>query len=199
MTLSTYPLRTRLLGLACLVVASVAGAAGSEPASAPLVAPGDTRFDAVDRLAITNLIGAMIRALDEGDEALLASTLAPEFCAEYRIPGSPASKVSGSDNFRAMMAARFEDSRNGGVRRRHISSPPLFLEQGAESARVAVHLLNCTSTHGKDWHPFISALAEFRAVKRCGIWTFSAMMEAPDASMDLLAGHPPRGAEPPSQ
>jgi len=195
MTLFMHALRTGLLGLACLLAVPAMRTRGAEPASAPTVAPGDTGFDAVDRIAITNLIGAMVRALDEGDVELLASTLAPEFCADYRIPGSPASRVSGRDKFQSMMAGRFEESRKSGVRRRHISSPPVFLEQGPDSARAAVHLLSCVSTHGGDWHPFFSALAEFRAVKQGGIWTLSAMMEAPDTSLNVPVGHPIRGSD----
>lgn len=185
MSIPTHPLLTGLLGLACLMADSAARAEAPEPARAPTVAPGDTRFNAADRLAIINLFGAMVRGLDERDLDLLASTVAPEFSAEYRVPGSPSLKVSGRDDFRAMMAKRFENFENSGVRRRHIISPPFFMEQTADTAHVTIHFLNCTSTHGKDWHPFVSATAEFHAVKRDGVWMFTRQTEIPDVVLDL--------------
>ncbi len=183
---SARSLRTGLLGLACLLAGSAARAdATKQPARTPIVSPGDTRFDTVDRLAIINLFGAMVRGIDEQDVGLLVSTVAPDFCAEYRVPGSPALKVSGRENFRAMMTKRFEFLENAGIRRRHIISPPFFLEQTPDSAHVTIHFLNCTSTHGKDWHPFISALGEFRLAKRDGVWMFTSQIELPDVALDL--------------
>lgn len=174
------------LPILCLLLIGCATAIAQPPASpAPASLPGDTRFDAADRLAITNLFGAMVRGIDEHDLDLLVSTVAPDFCAEYRIPGSPVFKVSGREHFRAMMAKRFELLENAGIRRRHIISPPFFQEQTPDSAHVTIHFLNCTSTRGKDWHPFISAAGEFRVVKRDGIWMFSSQIEVPDTTLDL--------------
>lgn len=147
--------------------------------------PGDTRFDPADRLAITNLFGAMVRGLDERDIEILGATVAPEFAAEYRVPGSPVAEVSGRDRFLAMMAERFKIFDEQGIRRRHILSPPLFLEQTPDSAHVAIHFLTCTTTAGKDWRPFASSLGEFWAVKRSGVWAFTKQLEVPDASLDL--------------
>jgi len=172
--------------LCLLLIGGAAAAIAQPPASpAPATPPGDTRFDATNRLAITNLFGAMIRGLDERDLTLLVSTVAPEFWAEYRVPGSPHYKVAGRDNFRAMMAKRFKNFEKSGVRRRHIITPPFFIEQTPDSARVTIHFLTCTATNGKDWHPFASAVAEFCAVKRDGVWTFTSQIEIPDTALDL--------------
>jgi hypothetical protein len=189
-----------ILPVLCLLLIGGAAAIAQPPASpTPATPPGDTRFDAADRLAITNLFGGMVRGLDERDLDLLVSTVAPDFWAEYRIPGSPVYKVSGRDNFRSMMAKRFELFENAGIRRRHIISPPFFLEQTPASAHVTIHFLNCTSTHGKDWHPFISAVGEFRAVKRDGAWMFTSQIEVPDVALDLPASTLLPGLEPASK
>jgi len=127
----------------------------------------------------------MIRGLDEQELDLLVSTVTPDFWAEYRIPGSPVLKVTGRDAFRAMMAQRFEILKKSGIQRRHIITPPYFLEQTPETARVSIHFLNCTSTQKKNWHPFVSAQAHFQVIKREGVWQFSSQIENTDIPLDL--------------
>lgn len=184
----------------CLLLIGSAAAFAQPPASpTPATPPGDTRFDPTDRLAITNLFGAMVRGLDERDLDLLVSTVAPDFWAEYRVPGSPVCKVTGRDNFRSMMAKRFEKFEKSGVRRRHIITPPFFIGQTADSACVTIHFLTCTTTNGKDWHPFVSAVAEFHALKQDGIWMFTSQIEIPDSALDLPLTTLLPGIAPPAQ
>ncbi len=179
------PCKSMKLPLLCLLLVGSSAAIAQPPASpAAVTPPGNTRFDASDRLAITNLFGAMVCGLDTRDPDLLASTVAPEFWAEYRVPGSPTLKVTGRDNFRAMAAKRFENFEKSGVRRRHIVAPPFFTEQTPDSARVSIYFLICTATNGKDWHPFASAIGEFCAVKRDGVWMFTSQIETPDGALD---------------
>ena len=159
-------------------------AAASEPVDGASTI-GSTDFNVTDRLAITNLFGAMIYGLDEKRLDLLVGTVTPEFEAEYHVPGSPTITVTGRDAFEKMMAARFENFKRMGVHRRHIITPPFFLEQTPTSARVIIHILNCTMTHRENWHPFVSALGEFQVAKRNGVWAFTHQIESVDSSMDL--------------
>ena len=159
-------------------------AAASEPVDGASPT-GTTFFDVADRLAITNLFGAMIYGLDEKRLDLLVGTVAPEFTAEYHIPGSPTITVTGRDEFEKMMAARFENFRRIGINRRHIITPPYFLEQTPTSARVIIHILNCTMTHRENWRPFVSAVGEFQVTKRNGVWAFTHQIESTDFGMDL--------------
>ena len=167
-----------LLGLA------LQPAMASEPVDE--VSPaGITSFDVADRLAITNLFGAMIYGLDEKRLDLFIETLAPEFGAEYHIPGNPTITVTGRDALEKMMAARYENYTRMGVRRRHIITPPYFLEQTANTARVVIHILSCTMTHRKSWQPITSARGEFQLAKRNGVWAFTHQIETVDSFMDL--------------
>ena len=159
-------------------------AAASEPVDGASPA-GTTSFDVADRLAITNLFGAMIYGLDEKRLDLFIETLAPEFGAEYHIPGNPTIIITGRDALEKMMAARFENYTRMGVRRRHIITPPYFLEQTATTARVVIHILNCTMTHRKSWQPITSALGEFQLAKRNGVWAFTHQIETVDSFLDL--------------
>ena len=185
--------------LCLLLIGSTAAMAQPAASPAPATRPGDTHFDAADRLAITNLFGAMAGGLDKLDPDLLASTVAPEFWAEYRVPGSPTLKVTGRDNFLAMATKRFENFEKSGVRRRHIIAPPFFIEQTPDSARVSISFLICTATNGKDWHPFASAVGEFSAVKRDGVWMFTSQIEIPDAALDLPLSTLLPGLSPPAR
>ena len=167
-----------LLGLVLQPARAAAPANGVPPT-------GTTAFDVADRLAITNLFGAMIYGLDEKRLDLLIETIAPEFEAEYHVPGSPTIIVTGREAFEKMMATRFENFRRMGVNRRHIITPPYFLEQTPTSARVIIHILNCTMTHRENWRPFVSAVGEFQVAKRNGVWAFTHQIESTDTSMDL--------------
>ena len=159
-------------------------AAASEPVDGASPT-GTSTFNVADRLAITNLFGAMIYGLDEKRLDLLVGTVAPEFEAEYHVPGSPKITVTGRDAFEKMMAARFENFKRMGINRRHIITPPYFLEQTASTARVVIHILNCTMTHRENWRPFVSALGEFQLSKRNGVWAFTHQIESADYGMDL--------------
>ena len=144
-----------------------------------------TAFDVADRLAITNLLSALIYAIDEKRLDLLVGTMAPEFEVEYHFPGNPKITISGREAFEEMMTARFENFKRMGIHRRHIISPPYFLEQTPTSARVIVHVLICTMTHREHWRPLVSALGEFQLAKRNGVWAFTHQIESLDSSVDL--------------
>ena len=147
--------------------------------------PGATGFDATDRLAITNLLGAMIYGIDSSNVELLVSTLAEEFIVDYQVPGSAVVTVTGRDAFKKMITQRFENLKKEGIRRRHIVTPPFFMEQTADTAYIMTHILNCTMTDGKNWHPFVSALGIFRVVKRNGCWAFLSQVESVDIPLDI--------------
>ena len=146
---------------------------------------GETDFNVTDRLAITNLLGAIVYGFDEMRLGVLISTLAPEFTAEYQIPGSPTAKIAGRDSFEKVIAKRFEIFKNEGVRRRHIVSPPFFLEQTSDQACVIIHFLACTSTDYKNWHPTHSTSAEFRVAKKDGKWLFTSEIERCDCEIEI--------------
>ena len=148
-------------------------------------ASGNTSFNVADRLAITNLFGAMIYGLDEKLLDQIIGTLAPEFEAEYLIPGVPVQKVTGRAEFEKMMSRRFDNFKADGIQRRHIITAPYFLEQTADSAHVVIHILNCTMKNHENWHPFVSAIGEFRAIKRDGVWAFIHQIETVDTRMDM--------------
>ena len=164
-----------------LVFLTLVASAGQP--TAPL--SGNTSFDVADRLAITNLFGAMIYGLDEKLLDQIMGTLAPDFEAEYKIPGEQVQKVSGRDAFEKMMSRRFENFKAEGIQRRHIITAPYFLEQTADSARVVIHILNCTMTNHENWHPFVSAMGEFRVAKRDGVWAFTHQIEVVDSKLDM--------------
>lgn len=147
--------------------------------------PGATDFDAKDRLAITNLLGAMIYAIDSDNVDLLISTLAEEYTIEYHVPGSAVVNVAGRDAFKKMITQRNENLKKDGIRRRHIVTPPFFIEQTADTAHIAIHILNCTMTDQKNWHPFMSAMSILRVVKRNGCWAFLSQIETTDTAMDI--------------
>ena len=168
--------------LSLILLFAIHPASAEEPTAPPT---GNTSFNVADRLAITNLFGAMIYGLDEKRLDKIIETLAPEFEAEYRIPGEPVQKVTGRDNFEKMMARRFENFKADGIQRRHIITAPYFLEQTSDSALVVIHIINCTMTNHENWHPFVSALGEFRAIKRDGAWTFIHQVESVDSQMDM--------------
>lgn len=147
--------------------------------------PGATDFDATDRLAITNLLGAMIYAIDSSNVDLLISTLAEEYTIEYQVPGSAIVNVTGRDAFKKMITQRFVNLKKDGMRRRHIVTPPFFMEQTADTAHIVIHILNCTMVDQKNWHPFMSAISIFRVVKRNGCWAFISQIEITDIPMDV--------------
>ena len=153
--------------------------------AAPAEPPGATAFNAADRAALTNLLGAFIDAMDERNVDLLIQYQVPEFSAEYRVFGSPGVKVVGRDNFKEMIAKRFAYLDAQGVGRRHIFTPPFFVEQTEDSARIVIQFLVCSSTHGLNWHPISSARGEFGAVKKAGVWYFNSFAERTDAGLDL--------------
>ncbi|MFZ4537581.1 nuclear transport factor 2 family protein [Propionivibrio sp.] len=159
-------------------------AAASEPADGASPT-GSTDFNVADRLAITNLFGAMIYGLDEKRLDLLVGTVAPEFVAEFNILDNPTITVTGRDAFEKMMAARFENFRRMGIHRRHITSTPYFIEQTSTTAHVFIHILNCSMTNRENWRPVDSALGEFKLAKRNGVWAFTHQIESVDSSMDI--------------
>jgi len=112
-------------------------------------------------------------------------TVTADFEAEYKIPGELGHKVSGRDAFEKMMAARFAFFKAEGVHRRHVITAPYFLEQTADSARVLINILVCTTTNHEKWHPFASAMAEFRVAKRDGVWAFTHQIEVTDSKLDM--------------
>ncbi|MFZ4537584.1 nuclear transport factor 2 family protein [Propionivibrio sp.] len=172
-------------GLAC---SALCLAAASAPDAAPAQAvsqPGTTAFNAADRMAITNLLGAFIDAMDERNVDLLIQYQTPEFTAEYHVFGSPSVTVVGRENFRAMIAKRFAYFETQGIGRRHIFTPPFFRKQTESSARIVIQYLVTSSTHGQNWRPTSSAKAEFGAVKRAGVWYFDSFTERTDAALDL--------------
>lgn len=146
---------------------------------------GGVKFDATDRLAITNAIFAMTRALDEKDVDLLLAQLTPDFCVEYLVPKSDAASLKGRENFGKMMAQRFENQVAIGMNRRHIFTPLFFIEQTADTARVLLHVITCTAIHQTDWHPFSSAKVEFWLRKENDIWLVYRQFETLDCPLDL--------------
>ena len=165
---------------------ALAETSNSEPASAePSMPPGAIGFNGDDRLAITNLVAAHFFAIEQKLPDLLAQVVAPEFTAEYFFPGTPPLKIVGRDQYREVSANRFVTYQQDGIQRRHIITAPLFVEQTTDSARFFVNILNCTTTKGQHWHPFASAISEFRAIKRGGVWYLYSQIETVDAPMDI--------------
>lgn len=178
----------------CLLVCGVFLQAGLDPASATANAnqatdnsmqAGQTKFNAADRFAITNVIMAMTNGLDEKNLKQLTSNLTPEFSVEYRLPGFNPIKIDGRDNFGKMMAKRFENLNADGIERRHIISPLYFIEQSSNSARILIQIITCSATYRANWFPMSSAKVEFQLVKHDDLWLCSRQLETLDCPLDL--------------
>ena len=151
------------------------------------VAPGDTRFDLADRLAITNMLTALVYNLDEERLDQILPMMVPEFTAEFRVFGEPIKKLVGRDKYEEAMAKRFAFFKRDGITRRKVITPPYFIEQTQESAHFVMQFLNSSATNGANWRPIFSAVAEFRAAKRSGVWYFTSLIEITDSAVDLPA------------
>ena len=172
--------------VASLVLASALACSPLCLAAPPLESrpPGTTTFNAADRMAITNLLSAFIDALDERNVDLLSQYQTPEFSAEYSFVGAPRVTIAGCDSFGAMIGKRFAYFDARGIGRRHVFSPPLFVEQTEDSARIVIQFLVTSSTHGQSWRPISSGRSEFGAVKTAGVWYFNSLVERTDGALD---------------
>ncbi len=133
---------------------------------------GGVAFDAADRLAIINLLGAYAYTYDQNqlDEFRTLFTASPDLGLRLR-DGTALSQ--GIDTVMELLALRKGEFAAQGNQRRHALNSYWFSSQTAEEATGRCYFQVFAILDGGAPSPDLTGCYEFTAVKDEGVWRFS--------------------------
>jgi hypothetical protein len=179
------PLRIAVIAVGLLVAlpGSAADQKTAEAANSPSAsAPGDTSFDAADRLAIVNLFGAYAQAYDAGkpDEFLAVFT----DDVELKYMSGDKLVAEGLAQVTAAMPGRMKAFAAANIQRRHALTSQLFSGQTDRAASGRLYFQVFSIAGGGAPSVAATGYYEFTAVKQAGIWKFSRWIAHGDQSAE---------------
>ncbi|BCH35682.1 hypothetical protein MesoLjLc_76120 [Mesorhizobium sp. L-8-10] len=160
--------------------ASIAKDAKALRAYAPASGPGQTDFNAADRLAIANLLYAYAFAYDNYEADTWFTLFTPDVVFVAGVPGEGAVSFTG-EGFRTFWRKRMKEFSSSGNQRRHLMTNILFLDQTADTAHVSVTGLLTNAKDGETFSAVSSLNYEGWLVKGTDGWKIQRWHDFPDA------------------
>ncbi len=156
------------------------GPLSTYPATQPA---GRTLFNVASRLGILNLISAYALALDNSDADAWFKLFADDAVFTAGNPGEPPVVLSG-DEFRKTWRDRIEAFTKTGVKRRHLLSNVVLLEETPIKAHVSVVGLLTETLDGKSFKPLATLNDEAWLINRNGDWKIQRWNDFPDSRVE---------------
>jgi SnoaL-like domain len=126
---------------------------------------GDVSFDAVDRLAVMNLVGAYCHAYDAGDADVLLSLFTDKADFKYVFMD----KTHG-------MQERLQGFAASKTVRHHVTGSFLITSQSAKQAEGRVYVQVLSIVDARLASIDVTATYDFTAIKQDNVWKFSRFL-----------------------
>jgi hypothetical protein len=152
------------------------------PCRASSTAAGSSNFNAVDRLAIENVIGSYSYLVDNNKIDAWLELFTADSVFETHIPGEPPEVLS-FHQLSELANTCFAAFAKAGNQRRHLMAIVTFEDQTADSAHVFVEALITNAHDGKVFTSVSSDQYEGWFTKVDGIWKIKHWIDAPDVAL----------------
>ena len=144
---------------------------------------GRTLFNVASRLGILNLISAYALALDNSDADAWFKLFADDAVFTAGNPGEPPVVLTGEE-FRKTWRDRIEALKKMGIRRRHLLSNVVLLEDTPTKAHVSVVGLLTETQDEKAFKPLATLNDEAWLINQNGDWKIQRWNDFPDSRVE---------------
>jgi SnoaL-like domain len=135
---------------------------------------GDVSFDAVDRLAVMNLVGAYCHAYDAGDADVLLSLFTDK--ADFKYVFMDKTLVNSTVAFAHGMQERLQGFAASKTVRHHVTGSFLITSQSAKQAEGRVYVQVLSIVDARLASIDVTATYDFTAIKQDNVWKFSRFL-----------------------